>query len=59
MGGTEDASHPIFYIMITPISLLRKIFGKDELKLKDSSSNSFWIYNKANDQSQSDFHNQF
>ena len=49
----------IFFIMITPISLLRKIFGKDELRLKDNSSKSFWIYNNFNDQSQSDFKNQF
>ena len=49
----------IFFIMITPISLLRKIFGKDELRLKDNSSKSFWIYNNLNDQSQSDFKNQF
>ena len=33
----------IFFILITPISIITKIFKRDELKLKKNKSNSCWI----------------
>jgi len=41
-------THPIvlgllFFIMITPLSLVLRLFGRDELKLKKRSIKSFWI----------------
>lgn len=33
----------IFYILITPISVISKIFGRDELQIRRKSSKSFWI----------------
>jgi len=33
----------IFFLVVTPISLLLKLFGKDVLKLKKNNSKSYWI----------------
>ena len=33
----------IFFIVITPIGLLKRLTGKDLLKLKFSKKNSYWI----------------
>ncbi len=33
----------IFFLLITPISFLLKIFGKDLLNLKKNKENSYWI----------------
>jgi hypothetical protein len=33
----------IFFGLITPLSLVMKIFGRDELRLKKRSVKSFWI----------------
>ena len=33
----------IYFIIITPISILIKIFGKDVLNMKFDSSKSYWI----------------
>ena len=33
----------IFYLIVTPTSLLLKIFGKDILNLKKNNENSYWI----------------
>ena len=40
--------HPVvlallFFILITPISLVSRLFGRDELKLKKRFVQSFWI----------------
>ena len=36
----------IYFILITPISLFSKIFGRDELRLKNDKQDSFWIAKK-------------
>ncbi len=33
----------IFFLVITPISLILKIFNKDVLNLKKNNTNSYWI----------------
>ena len=33
----------MFFLMITPISLILRIFGRDELKLKKTNTKSYWI----------------
>ena len=48
----------IFYGLITPTSLITRMFGRDELRLRASKSQDYWI--KRSDQAQSfDFKNQF
>ncbi len=36
----------IFFLVVTPISLIMKIAGKDILNLKKNKKNSYWIENK-------------
>ena len=38
----------IFFIVLTPISLVVRIFGKDLLNLRMSSDNTYWIKRKKN-----------
>ena len=33
----------VFFLVVTPISLLMKLFGKDVLNLKRNNSKSYWI----------------
>ncbi len=33
----------VFFGVVTPISLIMKILGKDLLKLKKNKTNSYWI----------------
>ena len=33
----------VFFLVVTPISLLMKLFGKDVLNLKKSNCKSYWI----------------
>ena len=33
----------IFFLIVTPIGILMKIFGKDPLNLKNKNSSSYWI----------------
>ena len=34
----------VFFIVITPISVIMKLLGKDLLNLKKNKKNSYWIY---------------
>ena len=36
----------IYFFILTPISLIMRIFGKDFLNLKSSKENSYWIKEK-------------
>ena len=38
----------IFFLILTPTSLIVRIFGKDLLKLKKSNDNTYWIKRKKN-----------
>ena len=49
----------IFYFMITPIALLTKIFGRDELRLKRKQTKTYWIERKPPGPDSSSFKNQF
>ena len=33
----------VFFIILTPIGLILRIFGKDLLKLKKNKKNSYWL----------------
>lgn len=49
----------IFFLLITPVGLISKIFGRDELLLKKKNVKSYWLHrNKNTDQSNS-FQRQF
>ena len=38
----------IYFFILTPLSLIIRIFGKDLLKLKISKDNSYWIAREKN-----------
>ena len=38
----------IFFFILTPISIIIRLFGKDLLKLKISKENSYWIKREKN-----------
>ena len=38
----------VFFIIVTPISFLVRVLGKDLLKLKFSKNNSYWIKRREN-----------
>ncbi len=46
----------VFFIVVTPISLIMRILGKDSLNLKKNKSNTYWIEKKD---SKSTMKNQF
>ena len=49
----------IFFALITPVSLITRLFGRDELKIKKSSVQSYWV-NRSTQGPQSDsFKNQY
>ena len=33
----------VFFLVVTPISLIMKVLGKDILRLKSNKKNSYWI----------------
>jgi hypothetical protein len=50
----------IFYLVITPISLIARIFGKDFLDIKiDKSRASYWEIRKNSPQTKVDYERQF
>jgi hypothetical protein len=49
----------IFLVLITPVALISKIFGRDELKLKKTNSDSYWIKKVYFETNTSFFKNQF
>tara|TARA_S200000501_G_scaffold355235_1_gene376671 strand:- start:722 stop:1090 length:369 start_codon:yes stop_codon:yes gene_type:complete len=38
----------VYFVILTPISLLIRLFGKDLLKLKNNKSPSYWIKREKN-----------
>jgi hypothetical protein len=38
----------LFFLILTPIGLLVRLFGKDLLKIKFSKNNSYWIKREKN-----------
>ncbi len=49
----------IFFLLITPISLITRLFGRDELKMKKLSVQSYWIDRSPPGPSSESFKNQF
>ena len=49
----------IFFGLFTPISLLMRVFGRDELRLKLSNRESHWKERNTNDTQTDAFKNQF
>ncbi|MDP8260309.1 MAG: SxtJ family membrane protein [Candidatus Gygaella obscura] len=50
----------LFYLIVTPIGLLAKLFGKQFLDLKiDKRKKSYWNYRKSVEFSQSNYEKQF
>jgi hypothetical protein len=49
----------IFYLLITPISLATRIFGRDELKMKKRSVDSYWLDRLPPGPSSDSFNNQY
>jgi len=49
----------IFFVLITPISLIIRICGRDELKIKRSSQQSYWVDRSPPGPPPDSFKNQF
>ena len=49
----------IFYGILTPISVVTRIFGRDELRLKRHAENSYWLDCAASRSSAESFNHQF
>jgi len=51
----------LFFLVITPIGLVRRIFGKNPLDLKFNreDTNSYWIPKRKVDFEKKDYENQF
>lgn len=49
----------IFYLLFTPLALMMRIFGRDELKLKLNKNISHWKKRETNDSQLDNFTNQF
>jgi hypothetical protein len=49
----------IFFLMITPVSMLTRLFGRDELKMKKRSINSYWVDRPPLNSPADTFKNQF
>lgn len=49
----------IFYGILTPISLVTRLFGRDELRLKRGANDSYWLACASARSSAESFKNQF
>lgn len=49
----------IFFLLITPVGLIGRLFGRDELRLKRSSGNTYWIDRDPSGPAGDSFKNQF
>lgn len=49
----------IFFGILTPLSLVTRLFGRDELRLKRRAVNSYWIDRPSTDAEAQSFKNQF
>lgn len=49
----------IFFVLITPISLLTRLTGRDELRLKKRSMESYWIDRSPPGPTSDSFNNQY
>jgi Saxitoxin biosynthesis operon protein SxtJ len=49
----------IFFLLITPVSLITRLFGRDVLRLKRRNAQSYWIERKPHGPDEESFRNQF
>ncbi len=49
----------IFFALITPVSLGTRLFGRDELKIRRRSVQSYWVDRTPSDPQSESFRNQF
>ena len=49
----------IFFILITPIGMLTRLFGRDELLLKRTTKRSYWLMRNKNNEKFNSFEKQF
>jgi hypothetical protein len=49
----------IFFIIITPTALICRLFGRDELRLKRTTANTYWLDRKPPGPAGDSFNNQF
>ncbi len=49
----------VFFVLITPISLFARLFGRDELKMKKRSVDSYWVDRSPLGPSSDSFKNQY
>ncbi len=49
----------IFFVLITPVSLVTRLFGRDELKIRKRSVESYWVHRAHPSPPPESFRNQF
>ena len=49
----------IFYVIITPIALITRLFGRDVMRIKKRPVSSYWINRVPTDPDSESFKNQF
>ena len=49
----------IFFVLITPVALVGRLFGRDELRLKRTNANTYWIDRTPPGPAGDSFKNQF
>ena len=49
----------MFFLLITPISLITRLFGRDELKIKKRSVDSYWVDRSPPGPPSDSFRNQY
>ena len=49
----------VFFLIFTPIALVMRIFGRDELSIKPENRSSYWIKRTDQEQAFNRFKNQF
>jgi len=49
----------IFFVLISPIALITRVFGRDELRLKRANTQSYWIDRTPSGPANDSFKNQF
>jgi hypothetical protein len=49
----------IFFILLTPVAIVTRLFGRDELRLKRRAVKSYWLKRQNNISPDQSFRNQF
>lgn len=49
----------IFFLLLTPVAVVTRLFGRDELRLKRKAVSSYWIERKSENSPAESFKNQF